>query len=154
MSKAHPFAKELGQERRTAKLTSNAFVRACQPGNAAELRELVGQFSVHVGCWTAAIRAVARRLRSLSPKIQKAFLGIWIESKMLGLSVDDHRALCDAARVLLPSYRGPAVRLFRGASAGERRSRSYGLSWTANIAVAESFARERQQWHGGSVVLE
>ena len=44
--------------------------------------------------------------------------------------------------------------LFRGASAGERRRRIYGLSWTADVAEAEWFARERQKWSGGSVVLE
>ena len=73
---------------------------------------------------------------------------------MLSLRVADHRALCDAARVLLPSYKGPAIRLFRGSSANERRRRIYGLSWTPEIAVAERFARERQVFDGGSVVLE
>ncbi len=46
------------------------------------------------------------------------------------------------------------MRLFRGASAGERRRRVYGLSWTTEVAEAEFFARERQVWDGGSVVLE
>ena len=73
---------------------------------------------------------------------------------MLPLSVGDHRALCNATSVLLPRYRGPAVRLFRGAGAAERRRRIYGISWSADVEVADRFARERQVMDGGSVVLE
>jgi hypothetical protein len=56
--------------------------------------------------------------------------------KMLPLTVGDHRALCDAARLSLPNS-GPAVRLFRGAGAFERRRGIYGPSWSADAAAAE-----------------
>src|SRR4029077_9200884 len=75
-------------------------------------------------------------------------------SKTLPRRVGDHRALCDAARVLLPKYRGPAVHLFRGAGALERRRRAYGMSWSADVAAAGRFAEEHRVMDGGSVLLE
>jgi hypothetical protein len=57
-------------------------------------------------------------------------------------------------RILLPPYDGPAVHLFRGAWAGERRRRSYGLCWTTDKAEAEWHAAHKQQWPRGCVVLE
>jgi hypothetical protein len=100
------------------------------------------------------MRKVARDVRAVSPQIQSAFQGEWIERKMLPLLVGDHRALCNAARLLLPKYSGPPVRLFRGAGAAERRRRIYGLSWSANVECAERFALGRRVMNGGSVLLE
>ena len=151
----HPFPEMTTKERRAAKTAAKAFVRACQTGDVAALYAAVNSIAgTTVGGWTATMRAVARQVETVSPGIQQAFLHVWIENNILPFRADDHRALCDAARVLLPSYRGPAVRLFRGAWADERRHRTYGVSWTANIAVAEDFAHQRQVWDGGSVVLE
>ncbi len=100
------------------------------------------------------MRKFVREVRAVSPEIRSAFLDIWIESKMLPLHVGNHRVLSDAMRILLPSYNGPPVRLFRGTGALGRRRRIYGLSWSADAAVAERFALERRQWPGGSVLLE
>jgi len=151
----YPFAEQLRKERRAAKAAAESFVRACRTGDVAALYAAVNLINeTTVGGWTVAMRAVARQVQTVSPEIQQAFLAVWIESKVLRLYVSDDLALCAAARVLLPSYQGPGVRMFRGASAGERRQRIYGLSWTANVAVAEKFARERQVWRGGSVLLE
>ena len=149
----HPFAEELKRERREAREAADCFVRACQSGNAVTVRAGANLLDETVGSWTVAMRAVAKRVKSVSPDVQQAFLQIWIEHKNLPLTVGD-LPLCDAARVLLPSYRGPAVRLFRGAAAGERRKRIYGLCWSVDIAAAERFAEDRRQWNGGSVVLE
>jgi hypothetical protein len=38
----------------------------------------------------------------------------------------------NADRVLMPKYKGDALRLFRGASALQRRRRVYGISWTSS----------------------
>jgi hypothetical protein len=149
-----PFAEELRKERHAAKDAADCFVRVCQTDKAEAMEGAAQLLNETVSGWTVAMHAVARRLQSVSPEIQQAFLSVWVEHKMLPLTVGDHRALCDAARILLPPYHGPAVRLFRGAAAGERRRRIYGLSWTPDMAIAERFARERQQWDGGSVVLE
>jgi hypothetical protein len=56
-------------------------------------------------------------------------------------------------RVLLPKYKGPGMVLFRGETFGNRRRRTYGLSWTAELA--KSFANGIMRTHqGGSVVLK
>jgi hypothetical protein len=148
-----PFAEE---RRRAAKDAADCFVRVCQIGKAEAVEGAAQLLDETVSGWTVAMRAVARRLQSVSPEVQQAFLSVWVEHKRLSPTVGDHRALCAAARILLPPYNGPAVRLFRGAAAGERRRRTYGLSWTPDIAIAERFAHEpqHQQWVGGSVVLE
>ena len=145
---------QLRKERRAAKTAADLFERACQTGDVAALYEAVDFINSTMDGWTAAIRRVARKVRRVSPKIRSAFQDVWIQSKMLPLHVGDNRALCDAAKVLMPRYRGPAVRLFRGAAAGERRRRSYGMSWSADVSIAERFARGRQVWNGGSVLLE
>jgi hypothetical protein len=103
--------------------------------------------------WTLALRKLAK-LTSVSPEMQYAFGDAWVRHKHLSFAVNNHSLLCAAARVMLPAYTGPAVRLFRGASTIESRRRSYGLSWTEYLAEAERFAEERQEWPGGSVVFE
>jgi hypothetical protein len=54
----------------------------------------------------------------------------------------------------MPAYKGEALRLFRGAGAGERRRAAYGVSWTSNLSAAEDFAESYRVWPRGSVVLE
>ena len=149
-----PLAGELRRQRSAAKAAAQAFVRACQSGDVAALYAAVDLITETTGGWTAAMRAVARQVHTVGPAIREAFLHVWIESKMLPFYVDDHRALCEATRVLLAKYQGPVLRLYRGAVASERRHRTYGVAWTTDIAVAENFARQRQEWDGGSVVLE
>ena len=87
--------------------------------------------------------------------MQGALQDAWISAKHVPREVDDHPLVCAVARVMLPAYAGPAVRLFRGACLLERQRRVYGVAWTADIAVAESFAKDYQEdLPGGSVVLE
>jgi hypothetical protein len=146
-------AEELRKERRQAKAA--AFERACQTGDVAALYEAVDFINnFTIDGWTVAIRRVARKVRGVSPRIRSAFQDVWIQSQMLPFQVNDNRALCRAARVLMPRYRGPAVRLFRGTGADERRRRLYGMSWSADVSAAERFALERREWNGGSVLLE
>jgi hypothetical protein len=147
-------AEELRSERRAAKTAADLFVRACQTGDLATFFEAVDRISRTVdGGWLAAMRKVAKEVRVVNPEIQSAFRSVWIESKMLPLTVGDHRALCDAARLSLP-HSGPAVRLFRGAGAFERRRGIYGPSRSADAAAAERFALGRRVMDGGSVLLE
>jgi hypothetical protein len=54
----------------------------------------------------------------------------------------------------MPGYKGEALRLFRGASALERRRRVYGISWTSSLSMAEDFAEGYRVWSTGRVVLE
>jgi len=150
----HPFAEEIKREARADKAAADAFIRACQSGDAEALYQAVDGLNLTIDGWRRAMRKVTRHVQSVAPDIQEAFAEVWRGTKMLPLHVGDNRALCDAIRILLPPYHGPAVRLFRGAGAAERRRQIYGLSWTADPAVAERFARERQVMDGGSLVLE
>ena len=104
--------------------------------------------------WRLALKEFVK-LSSVPPQMQSAFQTAWIWAKHLPREVDDHPLVCAVARVMLPAYAGPAVRLFRGACLLERQRRIYGLSWAADIAVAESFAKDYQEdLPGDSVVLE
>lgn len=150
------FQEQLWEERRRARMVAGKFVRACQTGDCDAFYDAVDEIAEWtVGGWTVAMRKAARDLKEpVSPEIQSAFLVVWIKYKMLPLKVGDHRALCTALRLLLPPYRGPAVRLYRGASAGERRRRIYGVSWTIDKEVADRFAQDYRTWDDGSVLLE
>jgi hypothetical protein len=70
--------------------------------------------------------------------------------------VGDDLILCDALRVLLPPYKGPApLRVYRGEQAFNRKRRTYGLSWSRDREVATSFANGFTRYaEGGSVLLE
>ena len=148
-------AEELRKERAAAAAVAALFVQACQSGNVATFYQAVDQTNLTFDGWKVAMRRFAGKVRSVSPEIQSAFFHVWIKSKMLPFLVNDHRALCNAARVLFPRYRGPSVRLFRGAWA--RSSVGTGLMGCLGqqiSTVADRFARERQVWDGGSVLLE
>ena len=141
MTDTDKFYETRREERRRDRAAAAMFVRACQTGDVEMMLEAVDQLNdLTVTGWTVAMRKLVREVSKVSPEIQAAFLPVWIESKMLPLRVYDHRALCAAVRVLLPQYRGPSVRVFRGAAANERRCRLYGLSWTTDIEVAGKFA--------------
>ena len=142
------------RERRVERNAAHLFTRACQSGDVLLFDEAVSRISETVDGWLVAMRKVVREVRAVSPQIRSAFQAVWIESKMLPLHVGNHRALCNAARLLLPKYSGPPVRLFRGAGAAERRRRIYGLSWSADIDCATRFADGRRVWDGGSVLFE
>jgi hypothetical protein len=67
----------------------------------------------------------------------------------------DCHAFLDAMHVLFPPYRGPAVRLFRGADAPEaRRRKFFGISWTSDIEAAHWFAKRYADCSVGGVVFE
>ena len=146
-------AEYLRRERRAEKDAALIFTPARQTGDIEIFDEAVDQIN-QVSGWLVAMRKVAREVRVVSPVIQSAFQLVWTKSKTLSLRVGDHRALCDAARLFLPKYTGPAVRLYRGAGASERRRRIYGLSWSADVKTADQFALERRVMDGGSVLLE
>ncbi|CAH1696841.1 IncF plasmid conjugative transfer protein TraG [Hyphomicrobiales bacterium] len=97
------------------------------------------------------------RLPPAAPEIQDAFLMLFTSNgDSLRSMVNDDRVLARALRVLLRSYSGPAVRLWRGELAANARYRRYGASWTVSRDVAEAFAQSeiRRQSRGGTVVLE
>ena len=94
--------------------------------------------------WSLALREFAD-----APALKAAFMRAWVQFKDFPVATGDYALMCRVARVLLPPYRGPTLRLFRAATRLERRRRAYGLSWTSNFTAAERLAENRR-----GVVLE
>ena len=120
---------------------AKVFARICAEGDADKLYDAHLWLNEQVDdAWRLAMAKVAK-LPKVSREIQKAFLPIWIESKMLPLAIRNRRALANALRVLMPAtYKGKPLKLYRGAISTERRRRIYGFSWTTDAAVALKFA--------------
>jgi len=149
------FRQQVMQERRRTREHAVAVVEACKAGHAERFYHLAYPYDDWPsGFWTPALRIIARSVSKVTPEIQAAFQQIWIETKMLNMRCDDHRALCQALRILMPKYNGPELRLYRGAAALERRRRQYGISWTSSLSAAEEFAEGYRKRPEGSVVLE
>ena len=154
MSFSEDIQQLIRQERRAEKLHAKALVEACRGGDAERFYELAYPYNGYPDFWPRALRAIVHDISKVTPDIQHAFQQVWIQTKMLGLRVNDNPVLCQALRVLMPEFKGETLRLFRGASAGERRRAAYGVSWTSNPSAAEEFAESYRVFPGGSVVLE
>jgi hypothetical protein len=143
---AEEFRQFFRAENRARRIAAKAFADACAGSDAEELYQAVDLLNeTTVDGWRPALKRVAR-LTTISPVIQQAFIRIWIESKMLPLSVGDRRTLARGLCLLLPGgYSGPPLTLYRGASWRERRRRLYGFSWTTDKSVARTFAEHWQR---------
>jgi hypothetical protein len=152
------FLQRRREEQREARRVVRDTVRAIKNGDRAALPALLEK--VDIACvWQEAFRAIVREADNagLDSEMQAACLRIWIhEGDHLRQEVGDDRMLVRALRVLLPPYQGPAMTLFRGDSAYNRKCRTYGLAWTSDRAIAAAFA-ENGYWRtfeGGSAVLQ
>jgi hypothetical protein len=94
--------------------------------------------------WRLAMTYVAR-LQRVRREIQQAFVPIWVEHKMLALTVGDRPVTAGALRVLMRGGYKEALTLYRGARAHERSRRIYGFSWTMDPAIARRFAEHWAQ---------
>ncbi|ESY72790.1 hypothetical protein X743_14870 [Mesorhizobium sp. LNHC252B00] len=141
-------------ERRNAIVAGKTFAAACISGDVAGFCAAVDQINETVDGWRHAAIGVSR-LHGVAPGIREAFLSVWIESKMLPLMVGDRKAMAGALRVLmLSAHQGEPIHLYRGASARERRSATYGFSWSTDLATARTFGEHWQRSVGGGVLLE
>ncbi|WP_353859759.1 hypothetical protein [Azospirillum formosense] len=138
------------QERKNAVL---ALVRGVRDGDIPAIAE--GVQAVDQTCsWREAMSKIAR-LRKVPCASKEWFIGCWIvNGDSLRSDIGDDRILMDALRVLLPPYTGAAMTLFRGDSFVNRCRRTYGMSWSSSLDVAQSFAQGVwQKFDGGSVLL-
>ncbi|MDQ6734645.1 MAG: hypothetical protein M3Z35_11140 [Nitrospirota bacterium] len=142
----------LAKERREARAAAKAFVAACAGDDPDALTDAVDLIETTVSDWRGAMYGVGK-LPTVHSAIQEAFLPIWVQYKMLPLHVGSRMVLARALRKLLPGqYEGPPLRLFRGASGRERKTRAYGFSWTTRQDMARQFAEHwRRAAHGGVV---
>jgi hypothetical protein len=143
------------EERSCDHRAAAAFVDACKSGNPSALSSSVEQIeSTSINGWRLAFMQAAK-LENVPVVIKKAFMKIWVEDKTIRLKIGNDFLAIAGLRVLLPSYSGPDVHLFRGETFYARRRRTYGMSWTEDIATAIKFANDpRRLSIGGSVVLE
>jgi hypothetical protein len=139
-------------ERRAAKDAAEEFLRACESGDVDAFWTAADRVAEAGDGWLSAFRKLISKGRPVSQEIQNAFQQFWIQSKDFPRRIGNDRVLCDAVRILLPPYHGPGLLLYRGTTAGERRRRTYGLSWSDDLISAEDFARRCSADDG--IVLE
>jgi hypothetical protein len=151
--------KHIRDQRAQARAAAKGFIEACQSGDVDRFEAAAGLLvdnpEARSATWTTMFRQVAQ-LRSVHESIQQAFQLLWVESRLSSRCASNDAQL-DALRVLLIPYKGPAVRLFRGARVHEARFRKrkfYGVSWSSDIEAADWFARHYQAASGGTAVLE
>ncbi len=131
---------------------------AVRAGDVKSLAYAIKAFNDDHQHWAAFMRAVAKA-PCPSDELRKRFLNLWVSnSDSIRNEIGNDLDIYDGLRSLLPRYAGPALRLYRGDSALNRRRRTYGLSWSADRAKAREFAEDRRRfWRtfkGGSVLLE
>jgi hypothetical protein len=87
--------------------------------------------------WPQAMQRVVE-LGSAHPDAQRIFLDTWVKipTYMIRQWVGDDDLFFAALRILLPSYNGPSIWLFRGQGAGDPT----GLSWSRSYQIAVKFA--------------
>ncbi|WP_149746736.1 hypothetical protein [Rhizobium sp. RU35A] len=107
------------------------------------------------GGYSAAFLGVLR-VPLISDLAKATFVDIWIQhGAHIRQETRNQIALFNALPKLLPRYNGrDEITIFRGEGALNRKRRSYGASWSSDIEVADSFARDYWRDHtGGSVLL-
>jgi hypothetical protein len=93
---------------------------------------------------------------TIHPEFRSVFLFAWVEEgDAFRNMIENDLVLLDLLHRFLPPYAGPAVELFRGETAVNRRRRTYGTSWSTDRLAAECFATDvRQACNGGSVLSQ
>jgi hypothetical protein len=105
-------------------------------------------------CWHDAL---GQLLTDASPNedLGRALQHFWISYGFhIASSLKGDSILVDAFKYLLPPYKGPTLRLYRGELRSRHLQRVYGISWTPKLGVATMFADRRCNAEGLGVVLE
>jgi hypothetical protein len=149
------FKERIAAERRNSRRAGVLFAKACAEGDVHAILAATDWVNETVDGWTYAMKLVGR-LGNVSETTRNVFLSIWIETKFLPLMVGNRPVMAKALRVLMPGgYNGPALRLYRGTSAGERQRRLYGFSWTTRLEIArDKFGEHHRPAPDGAIVLE
>jgi hypothetical protein len=134
-------------------MTRKALIQAALAGDVTAFNRALAIISNQFAL-PAAFRSIARA-GDIASEIKRAFREHWIhDGDQLREAVGNDRGIMDAMRALLPPYTGPALVAYRGDSFFNRRRRTYGMSWSANIDVARLFAEGNwRTFEGGSVLL-
>ncbi|MEZ0253482.1 MAG: hypothetical protein ACAH20_21415 [Methylobacteriaceae bacterium] len=144
----------LREQRHRERRIIAAFVGAAAAGDLSIFNRALNratEFSVLGRCLCALIRS-----GQVHDAVRAEF-HVTIKTAGDGLRQELRRDLdlMKALRLLLPPHQGSETIVFRGDSAFNRRRRTYGLSWTTERDVADSFAQgEWRNCDGGSVLLQ
>ncbi|WP_140886677.1 hypothetical protein [Muricoccus nepalensis] len=143
----------LARQRRQDRGAIRAFLAAVAAGDFSALADSLEALEYGF-LWRPALAALVRRA-DVHPDVPPGFLRIWIRyGDSLRQGVGDDLALAAGLRLLMPPYSGPAVEVYRGEGARNRRRRTYGFSWSSSREAAEAHARGLwQTTDGGSVLL-
>jgi len=151
------FHKEMAGARRRAKQAVQDFVEGAAAGDVHRMAKSFDELTAGAsdgGGWVRAMGAVTR-LGSVPTTTRDFFLSVFLDHGDSIRQECEDLVLANGLRVLLPTYSGAAVWLYRGESFHNRRRRTYGLSWTASADVARQFAesRFRRTGNGGTVLI-
>ena len=145
------------EERRLERSVVRDFAQAVRTGNAELCVQSIETLEERVPWrWPAVMRAVAKS-PCASDEFRERLLALWVRcGDHMRQEVGNDLVLADGLRAMLPPYTGPAVTLYRGEGAQNRRRRTYGLSWSATAESARTFASSVmcRTSVGGSVLLE
>jgi hypothetical protein len=142
-------------ERRAAKEAANLGISACVMNDVDMLLDGLDAISETIDGWARFFRKAAI-IAPPSDEVRAEFTLQWVLRKSRRAGTRHDLTVLAALRRLLLPYEGSEIRLFRGASARERKRRAYGISWTDDPDIAASFA-SNSPWRsrpGGTVVLE
>ena len=142
------------EQRRDRRASIRSYIVALTNGDVTSLPRASQAISSFFE-WRSTLSRVGK-LSEINATAQQWFAAWWVQNgDSLREDVNDDAILIRALRKLLPGYVGPSVTLYRGDSAMNRKRRTYGPSWSADLATADGFARGRwRNFEGGSVVLE
>lgn len=147
-------AARLAEMRRADRATVMQFIRAIEGDDWNAVAGMLENLDTS-GLWKPVMRKIAT-LPHVTPGMRRAWRSLWRHSgDHIRGEVGDDLLLIAALGKLLPPYRGPALRLYRGELSDNRRRGTYGLSWSLSIEVADGFATSpvRRQADGGTVLL-
>jgi len=147
-------AKLVAQRQSEAKEAVNNFILGATNGNMHLFSSGLDGLGKR-GAWVAGFRKLVRT-GGVHPNIKDKFADIWVMwGDSLRNEINDDLLLIDAMRLLLAPYEGPAVTVYRGDSAHNRRRRTYGISWSSSLDVARDFAVSGCRYYdGGSVLIK
>jgi hypothetical protein len=147
-ARSNPILAELLERRRS---TEAKLIEALRTSNGSLLLE-----TMNYAEWTPGLLRKLAALSDIPDSSRELVLSLWIRSgDGWRDDVNNDLLLIDVLRNLMPPYRGGEIRLFRGDSVFNRRRRTYGMAWTSDPVVAESFADSRAlMYQDGGVLLE
>jgi hypothetical protein len=139
-----------GEDRRK-QVSEQSFLEALKRADGERLADAFDDLAYK---WDPPFLRSLARLPPISNEARALMLSVWIHwGDGWRNEVNNDLLLIDVLRNLLPPYTGEDVRLFRGESAFNRKRRTYGMSWTTDRSVAQSFAENHRDICGGGTVL-